>query len=36
MAQQNSMNDIIKNREETAKSAYERLYNDRNMYITRA
>ena len=36
MAQQNSMNDIIKNREETAKSAYERLSNDRNMYITRA
>lgn len=36
MAQHSDINDITKNREETAKSAYERLSNDRNMYITRA
>lgn len=36
MAKGSDINDITKNREETAKSAYERLTNDRNMYVTRA
>lgn len=34
--QTRDINDITKNRDETAKSAYERLSNDRAMYITRA
>lgn len=32
----NVISDITQNREETAKSAYERMSSDRNMYITRA